>query len=67
MKTMNLKELLHLAPAPYWRAFRRWYYRKAEQHYLMSAQIEEQKAREHSKNVAYYQKLAVLARSAQHE
>lgn len=40
-----------------------WYYRRAEEHYLISACIEQQRAKEAMLNAAHYQKKAAFARS----
>jgi hypothetical protein len=42
---------------------RRWYFRRQEQHYLMSAVHEQRRAKEATENAAYFQKRAVIARS----
>jgi hypothetical protein len=47
------------------RAFRNWWLRRAERHYLICADVEMQRAREAQMNVAHYQKRAALARSEQ--
>ena len=41
-----------------------WWLQRAERHYLICADVEQQRAREAQMNVAYYQKRAALARSA---
>lgn len=62
-KTINLGQLLQLAPAPYLRSLKNWWLTRAENHYLICADVEQQRAREAQLNVAYYQKCAALARS----
>lgn len=47
------------------RIVKRWWLRRAERHYLLCADVEQARAREAHMNVAYYQKQAALARSAQ--
>jgi hypothetical protein len=46
------------------RSARRWYYRRAEEHYLICAAVEHARAREAEENEAYYQKRAAMARAA---
>ncbi len=43
---------------------RRWYYKRAEEHYLICAAVEHSRAREAEENEAYYQKRAAMARAA---
>ncbi len=43
---------------------RRWYHRRAEEHYLICAAVEHARAREAEENEAYYQKRAAMARAA---
>lgn len=62
MKTL---ELTKLAPSLVFRAIKRWWHEQRETHYLICAQVEQQKVREAQMNVAYYQRRAALARSAQ--
>jgi hypothetical protein len=61
---LGLGELAMLCIAPIGRAFHNWWLQRAEQHYLICADVEAQRAREAQQNVAYYQKRAALARSA---
>jgi hypothetical protein len=65
-KEYKLQELTMLSLAPIVQTIRRWYLRRAEDHYLICADVEEARAREAQQNVAYYQKRAALARSARH-
>lgn len=60
----GLGELAMLSIAPVVRAIQNWWLQRAEKHYLICADVEEQRAREAQQNVAYYQKRAALARSA---
>ncbi|MEK0434666.1 MAG: hypothetical protein RL369_715 [Pseudomonadota bacterium] len=46
------------------RSARRWYYRRAEEQYLICAAVEHARAREAEENEAYYQKRAAMARAA---
>lgn len=63
---VKLSELVGLSFAPIFRSIQRWWFERAERHYLMCADIEQQRAREAQMNVAYYQKRAALARSELH-
>jgi hypothetical protein len=47
------------------RQLRRWWMQRVERHCLICADVEERCAREAQQNVAYYQRQAALARSAQ--
>jgi hypothetical protein len=58
-----LQELVMLSFSPLVRLVQRWWLQRAERHYLICADIEQQRAREAQMNVAYYQKRAALARS----
>lgn len=61
---LNLQELAMLSFTPVIRMIQNWWLRRAERHYLICADVEQQRAREAQANVAYYQKRAALARSA---
>jgi heme exporter protein D len=61
---MMPREVICMAPLLVMRALMRWWFERAERHYLICAEVEQQRAREAQMNVAYYQKRAVLARSA---
>lgn len=63
-KELRLQELAMLSIAPIVRSIHHWWLQRAERHYLICADVEEQRAREAQMNVAYYQKRAALARSA---
>lgn len=63
-KDFNLGELAMLSIAPVIRSIHHWWLQRAERHYLICADVEEQRAREAHANVAYYQKRAALARAA---
>jgi hypothetical protein len=63
-KDFSLGDLAKLSFTPVLRVVHSWWLQRAEQHYLMCANVEEQRAREAQANVAYYQKRAALARSA---
>jgi uncharacterized protein YeeX (DUF496 family) len=65
-KDYKLQDLTMLSIQPIVQVIRRWYLRRAEDHYLICADVEQARAREAQQNVAYYQKRAALARSAQH-
>lgn len=59
------RSMVFMSMAPILRDIRRWWHRCAERHYLICADVEQERAREAQMNVAYYQKRAALARSAQ--
>lgn len=63
-KEFKLQELAMLSLSPIIRSIHHWWLHRAEQHFLICADVEEQRAREAQMNVAYYQKRAALARSA---
>jgi hypothetical protein len=65
-KEFKLHELAMLSLSPIVRSIQRWWLQRAERHYLICADVEQQRAREAQMNVAYYQKQAALARSARH-
>jgi Spy/CpxP family protein refolding chaperone len=64
MREFRLQELTMLSITPILRSIHHWWLERAERHYLICADVEEQRAREAQLNVAYYQKRAALARSA---
>lgn len=61
-----LQKLTMLSVTPLVRIIRHWWLTRAENHYLICADVERERAREAHLNVAYYQKQAALARSARH-
>jgi hypothetical protein len=63
-KEFKLQELAMLTLSPIVRSIHHWWLQRAERHYLICADVEQQRAREAQMNVAYYQKRAALARSA---
>jgi hypothetical protein len=63
-KEFKLQHLAMLSLTPIVRSVQRWWLQRAERHYLICADVEQQRAREAQMNVAYYQKRAALARSA---
>ncbi|TFV87255.1 hypothetical protein E4K72_22710 [Oxalobacteraceae bacterium OM1] len=63
-KDFRLQELAMLSLSPIFRSIQNWWLQRAERHYLICADVEQQRAREAQANVAYYQKRAALARSA---
>lgn len=63
-KEFKLHELTMLSITPIFRTIHRWWLTRAEHHYLICADVEEQRVREAQLNVAYYQRRAALARSA---
>lgn len=64
MDTITLPQIMALSLQRPAKAIRNWWLRRAEQHYLICADVELQRARETQANVAYYQRKAALARSA---
>jgi hypothetical protein len=64
IKETKLHDLTMLSISPVLRVLRRWWWRRAERHYLICADIEQARVREAQQNLAYYQKRAALARSA---
>ena len=63
-KDVKLQQLAMLSLGPVLRSIQHWWLQRAERHYLICADVEQQRAREAQMNVAYYQKRAALARSA---
>jgi heme exporter protein D len=63
-KEFKFPELAMLSITPIVRSIHHWWLQRAERHYLICADVEQQRAREAQMNVAYYQKRAALARSA---
>lgn len=63
MKPLTLTALMQISLAPITDALRRFYFRRLEQHYLMSAVHEQKRAKEANENAAYFQKRAVISRS----
>jgi hypothetical protein len=60
---VTAREVIGLVPSMAVRAILRWWHERAERHYLMCADVEQQHAREAQMNVAHYQKQAAIARS----
>jgi hypothetical protein len=65
-REFRLQELAALSLAPIMRTIQNWWLQRAERHYLICADVEQQRAREAQMNVAYYQKRAAMARSSRH-
>ncbi len=61
---IKLTALTMLSLRPILRRLRHWWYRRAEEHYMICAAVEHARAREAEDNEAYYQKRAALARTA---
>ncbi len=61
---IKLNNLNTLSLRPLLRRARQWWYRRAEEHYLICAAVEHSRAREAEENEAYYQKPAAMIRSA---
>jgi hypothetical protein len=62
-RAVKASDLLEPTVGQVLRAVRNWWLNRAERHYLMCADVEAQRAREHQANIAYYQKRAAMARS----
>jgi hypothetical protein len=62
-KDYKLQELTMLSLSPVLRQIRQWWLKRAEDHYLICADVEQKRVREAQQNVAYYQKQAAMARS----
>ena len=62
-KDYKLQELTMLSLSPVLRQIRLWWLKRAEDHYLICADVEQKRVREAQQNVAYYQKQAAMARS----
>lgn len=60
---MNTILLLRLFPSHLLRIFARWFLQRLESHYRICAAVENDKAREHTRNAAYYEKKAVMTKS----
>ena len=63
-REFKFQQLAMMSISPIVRSIQHWWLQRAEQHYLICADVEQQRAREAQQNVAYYQKRAALARSA---
>ena len=63
---IKFEALTQLTVKPLVRSVKHWWLRRAEQHYLICAAVEHERAREAEENEAYYQKRAAMARSAQY-
>ena len=63
-KEFKFQQLAMMSISPIVRSIHHWWLNRAEQPYLICADVEQQRAREAQMNVAYYQKRAALARSA---
>jgi hypothetical protein len=61
---IKLSALTMLSVRPVLRLLRHWWYRRAEEHYMICAAVEHARAREAEDNEAYYQKRAAMARTA---
>lgn len=61
---IKLQDLTLLSIKPLFRAVHNWWLRRTEDHFLICADIEEERAREAQLNAAYFQKRAAMARSA---
>jgi hypothetical protein len=62
-KSLKLHELTMLPLNPIRTLVQRWWWKRAESHYLICADVEQSRVREAQQNAAYFQKKAALARS----
>jgi len=60
---IKLPALLFMSIQAPFRALRNWWFRRAENHYLICAEVERARIVEAQHNVRYYQTRAALARS----
>jgi hypothetical protein len=63
-RRITARRLFAMAPHPVLKMVRDWWLRRAEQHYMICAAVEHQRAKEAMQNESYYQKQAAIARSA---
>jgi hypothetical protein len=56
--------LLGYAFSPKFKELRNWWLRRCERHFLICADVEQERVNQANLNVAYYQKKAAMARSA---
>lgn len=61
---LKLHDLTLLSIKPVVRSIHHWWLRRKEDHFLICADIEQERAREAQLNAAYYQKRAAMMRSA---
>ena len=62
-KSLKLHELTMLPLIPLRSLLLRWWWKRAESHYLICADVEQERVREAQQHAAYFQKKAALARS----
>jgi hypothetical protein len=62
-KSVKLHELTMMPLNPIRLLVQRWWWKRAESHYLICADVEQERVREAQQNAAYFQKKAALARS----
>lgn len=65
-RDFKLHELTMLSITPVLRRVHHWWLTRMERHYLICADVEQQRAREAQMNVSYYQKRAALARAGRY-
>lgn len=63
---IKFQALTMLSLKPMFRNLRIWWLRRSEEHFLICAAVEHERAREAEENEAYYQKRAAMARSLQY-
>ena len=60
---IKLNTLTMISLRPLIRRFKQWWFKGAEEHYLICAAVEHERVREAEENEAYYQKRAAIARA----
>lgn len=60
---MTSRQILTYWPSTVQRSFSRWWNGQLERHYLMCAEVEQQRAKEAQHNAAFYQRQAAFARA----
>lgn len=60
---MTSRQIFTYWPSSVKQTFLRWWNTQLERHYLICADVEAQRAKEHQVNSAYYQKKAIFIRA----
>lgn len=63
---IKFEALTQLSVKPLLRNLHHWWLRRSEEHFLICAAVEHERAREAEENEAYYQKRAAMTRSARY-
>ncbi len=63
---IKFQALTMLSVKPMLQKLRQWWLRRTEEHFLICAAVEHERACEAEENEAYYQKRAAMARSLQY-